>query len=761
MQPTPPYSPDLIAQHGLKPHEYEQIVALLGREPSFPELGIFSVMWSEHCAYKHSRRTLKLLPTDGPRVLQGPGENAGALDIGGGLAVVFKVESHNHPSAVEPYQGAATGVGGILRDIHTMGARPVANLNSLCFGLPIDNLTRRRINGIVTGIADYGNCTGIPTVGGEVHFDPSYYGNPLVNAMCVGIAPVERLARSAVKTPGALLLYYGSATGRDGIHGATFASEQLGEDQDARRPNVQVGDPFMGKKIMEATLALIAAGIVEGIQDMGAAGLTCSSTEMAAKGAGALRLDLDKVPQRAAGMTPYEILLSESQERMLAAVAPGNIEHALAILREWDVEGCVVGEVVAGDRMQVTWHGRNVVDIPLSAVINNCPVYTPESRRPEYLDYVIDVTTPAGQAHTTRLLDGRSARELLRRQLALPQLRSKQWVWRQFDHSVQVNTVIAPGGDAAVLRVKGADVHLALTLDSNGLFTFLDPFEGGKHVVCEAARNVAVTGARPIGLTNCLNFANPEKPHVFWQFHNAVAGMAEAARALQTPVVSGNVSFYNETEGEPILPTPSIGMVGLIAPGVRPVPAGFQGAGDVLLVAGAAPSHLGASTLLNYALFYNELAHSFTQSPEGREFFGPLLPADLAAERARIEALLEAAALGLLRSAHDAGEGGLAVALVECCLMGPAPVGATVDLHVMLADPADDAAHTAALFGEGAGQIVLTCRPADVALVRGIFAARGVPIAQIGETGGRVLDLGADFVVTLDELQKYCLTRPF
>ncbi len=745
------HSEDVIRAHGLSLEDYALIVRLLGREPTYAELGIFSVMWSEHCAYRHSKAALGNFPTTGKRVLQGPGENAGALDIGDGLAVVFKVESHNHPSAVEPYQGAATGVGGILRDIHTMGARPIANLNSLCFSPPTDALTQFRIKGIVRGIADYGNCTGIPTVAGEVHFDPTFYGNPIVNAMCVGIVERDGIALSPARTPGNLLLYYGSSTGRDGIHGATFASVELDEASDARRPCVQVADPFMGKKIMEATLELIKSGLVEAIQDMGAAGLTCSSTEMAAKGGTGITLNLDEVPPRAKNMSAYEILLSESQERMLAVCSPQKVNAALEILKKWDVKGYVIGDITDTSKMKVSYKEKTVVDVPLPAVIGQCPMYQPEEKEPEYLAKIIDVT----QNGVEGPIKGISVKEALARLLSLPQIASKRWIYRQFDHSVQTNTVIEPGGDAAVLRIKGTDKHIALKIDSNPLFCYIAPYEGGKHIVAEAARNVAVTGARPIGLTNCLNFGNPEKPEIFYQFNQCVLGMAEAARALETPVVSGNVSFYNETSGEAIFPAPSVGMVGLIEKGVKPVPSGFQSEGDVVLLAGNIPHHLGASTFLHYVIQNPAVGNK-------RRFYGPVYPLNLEEERQTIDALVKCAQMGLLHSAHDVSEGGLGVALAEACIFGGRAIGAKVSIAPVLShiESADKAAIYSILFGEGSGAILLSCSEENVNEVKSIMSSRQINVFEIGTVCGNEVIIDDLIKVKINDLKNIYFKNP-
>ncbi|TFG56521.1 MAG: phosphoribosylformylglycinamidine synthase subunit PurL, partial [Candidatus Aminicenantes bacterium] len=537
----------LLDQHGLTENEYGLILGMIGREPNLTELGIFSVMWSEHCGYKSSRVHLKNLPTEGKRVVQGPGENAGILDIGDGQVIVFKIESHNHPSYIEPYQGAATGVGGILRDIFTMGARPIAVLDSLRFGPPGDPKNRSVMEGVVSGIAGYGNSIGVPTVGGDIYFNPCYNLNPLVNVFCLGLADKDKIFYAKAEGAGNKVLYVGAKTGRDGIHGATMASAEFGKETEHKRPNVQVGDPFKEKLLLEACLEVMDRGLIVGIQDMGAAGLTCSTTEMAAKGGMGIVVDLDKVPQREAGMTPYEILLSESQERMLLVATPEKVGAVQAVFAKWDLDAPVIGEVVEGGRARISFKGEVVVDIPVDAVVNLCPAYRRPSQAP---------AVPAGGTALPALLLPQDYDEVFLKLLASPTIADKEWVFRQYDHMVQVNTVLLPGADAAVLRIKGSKKALAITLDGNSLYTRLDPKTGAKIAVAEACRNLACVGARPIGVTNCLNFGNPEKPEVMWQFEQAVEGLAEACRAFDIPVTGGNVSFYNDTEGLSIHPTP-------------------------------------------------------------------------------------------------------------------------------------------------------------------------------------------------------------
>ncbi|MBI1785014.1 phosphoribosylformylglycinamidine synthase subunit PurL, partial [Candidatus Sumerlaeota bacterium] len=593
----PEVTPALAKEHGLTEQEYARLVKALGRTPSFTELGIVSVMWSEHCSYKSSRLQLKTLPTEGPAVVQGPGENAGAVSIGDGEAIVFKIESHNHPSAVEPYQGATTGVGGILRDIFTMGARPIAMLNSLRFGDARNPKVKQLADGVVRGIADYGNCVGVPTVAGEVYFDKCYEGNPLVNAMCVGRIKTAKLTKAAAKTVGGLVIYFGNPTGRDGVHGATFASEELTEETMAQRSAVQVGDPFMGKKILEATLDLIEAGVIEAIQDMGAAGLTCSSCEMGSRGGLGVRIDLDKVPRRAEGLTPYEIMLSESQERMLAVCHPRDLEKVKKVLAKWDLEAYVIGEVTGTGNLEVFFEGEKVAELSNDFLAKEAPVYDLPRSRPDYLDKI-------PQYHPKAL----SAAQLKEAALALlgnPNIASKRWIFEQYDTQVQTQTVQKPGGSAAVLRIKDYDSpagngrkpekQIATTVDCNGLFCYLDPREGAKLAVAEAARNLVCAGAQPLGVTNCLNFGNPNKPGVFWQFCEVIAGMGEACRAFGTPVTGGNVSLYNENPEGAVFPTPVIGMIGLVKDPSRRVSPFFSQAGLELWLLGPDPATLGGS----------------------------------------------------------------------------------------------------------------------------------------------------------------------
>jgi phosphoribosylformylglycinamidine synthase subunit PurL len=700
----------LLERHNLTADEYALIVDLIGREPNLTELGIFSVMWSEHCGYKSSKIHLKKLPTRGPRVIQGPGENAGVLDIGDGLAVVFKIESHNHPSYIEPYQGAATGVGGILRDIFTMGARPVAVMDSLRFG-PLDNPANRSImEGVVSGIAGYGNAFGVPTVGGETAFHPCYALNPLVNVFCLGLAEKDGIFYAKAGRPGNAVLYVGARTGRDGIHGATMASAEFGNDIEHKRPNVQVGDPFKEKLLLEACLEVMSRNLIVGIQDMGAAGLTCSTTEIAAKSGLGIGIDLDRVPQREAGMTPYEIMLSESQERMLIVAEPDKIEAVRDVFAKWDLEAPVIGKVEAGGRLKVRFHGEEVIDIPVDAVVNLCPVYRRPAKAPS-------PETRKTQRMIPRRPPLKNFGEALLTLLSSPALADKSWVFRQYDHMVQTNTVFPPGADAAVVRIKGSRRALAMTLDGNAFHAFQDPKTGGRAAVAEACRNLACVGARPIGVTNCLNFGNPEKPEIMWQFEQVVGGMAEACRAFGIPVTGGNVSFYNDTEGASVHPTPVVGVVGLIEDVRKIVRPGFDKPGDVVVLLGANGNEPGASAYLR--VFHG---HDGGRPPR----------MNLKTEKAVQDLCLDAAEAGWLRSAHDVSEGGLAVSLAECCLLGTRGRGCDVQWEDRL--PAD-----VLLFGETHSRIVVTVKKDHLGRLKKAARKAGVPAKAIGRVGGKTL----------------------
>jgi phosphoribosylformylglycinamidine synthase II len=704
-----PVTPEAVREHNLTELEYSRIVDLLGRAPTFTELGVFSALWSEHCSYKHSRPVLKTFPTTGPHVIQGPGENAGVLRLPEGWAVAFKIESHNHPSAVEPYQGAATGVGGILRDVFTMGARPVALLNSLRFG-PLDHPPRNRylFAGVVRGIGDYGNCVGVPTLGGEVNFAPGYTGNPLVNAMCVGLLRERDLIRAAAHGVGNVLLAVGARTGRDGIHGASFASEELSEKSESRRPQVQVGDPFTEKLLLEASLELITSRLIVAIQDMGAAGLTSSSAEMAARGGVGVEIDTELVPTREDGMTPYEILLSESQERMLVVAEPAQVAQIQAVCAKWELTATEIGRVTDDGMFRVKHHGRTVVSIPGQRLVEDCPVYHPEAEESQEARLRRSQIDPGDP-----VVDLEGALELL---LDSPNIASKRWVYEQYDSTIQASTVLPPGSDAGVIRVPGSRFGLAMSVDCNARLVALDPYEGGKASVAEAARNVAATGARPLGITNCLNFGSPEKPEIFFQFQEACRGIADACRAFGTPVTGGNVSFYNESSGGSIDPTPTIGMVGLLGDVDDRVASCFDSPQDEVFILGQTSGILGGST------YWAEVC----------DFVGGDAPAvDLEAELRLQRFLVAAAERRLVRSAHDCSEGGLAVALAEAVIGGPyvpGSLGASLDLTGYAPDVPMDGL----LFGEDGARAVISCPQASARPIISLADQHGVPIFRAG-----------------------------
>ena len=723
--PQPRVSPEIVAKHGLTPDEYQKIVKALGREPTYTELGVFSVMWSEHCSYKSSRYYLKNLPTEGPYVLQGPGENAGVVDIGGGLAVAFKMESHNHPSFIEPYQGAATGVGGILRDIFTMGARPLASLNSLRFGSIDHSRTRYLLSGVVAGIGGYGNCIGVPTVGGECYFDACYNANILVNAFTLGIVKKKRIFTGIAKGAGNPVMYVGSKTGRDGIHGATMASESFSEEKEQRRPTVQVGDPFTEKLLLEACLELMEKDFIIGIQDMGAAGLTSSSTEMAGRGGCGIELDLSTVPLREKGMTPYEILLSESQERMLLVAKKGTEDAIKKIFDKWDLDAVVVGRVTDDQQFHALWQGEEVARIPIRMLTKDAPVYQRPATRPANHEQIqqLDLSSVAEPSDLSAAF---------KQLLASPNIASKEWIYRQYDHFVRTNTVVAPGADAAVIRIKGTKKGLALTVDGNSRYCYLDPYVGGVLAVVEAARNLACVGARPIGLTDCLNFGSPENPEVMWQFAQVIQGMRAACLALNVPVVSGNVSFYNETDGVPIHPTPTIGMVGILDKVERLVTPWFKSSGDVVVMLGRTREELGGSEYLQWL-------HGLTRGTP------PWI--DLKMEQAVQRCCLEAIDQGMLRSAHDISDGGLAVALAECCIGGPEkPLGVRVQTHEMIR--AD-----ALLFSESQSRIIVSLEEEDMGRLQEIGTRHNVPVQQIGVVGGTRFSIQPLVQLPLEELK--------
>ncbi|WP_238653884.1 phosphoribosylformylglycinamidine synthase subunit PurL [Paenibacillus piscarius] len=711
----------IYSQFGVSDSEYELITSFMGRKPNYTEIGVFSVMWSEHCAYKNSKPLLSRFPTSGPKVLMGPGEGAGIVDIGDNQAVVFKIESHNHPSAVEPYQGAATGVGGIIRDIFSMGARPVALLNSLRFGKLESDRVKYLFEHVVSGIAGYGNCIGIPTVGGEIMFDNSYDGNPLVNAMCVGLIDHDKIQRGVAKGVGNPVFYVGPPTGRDGIHGATFASVELSEESEAKKTAVQVGDPFMEKLVMESCLELIDSGIVLGIQDMGAAGLTCSSAEMASKAGNGLELYLDQVPQREEGMTPYEMMLSESQERMLFVVEPKDEAQAQEIFDRWGVICRKVGKVTDDGRLKLFHHGEVVGDMPVKALVDECPIYNKPSAVPAYYEQNAAVDTLRYEEVTD--LGG-----ALRTVLGSPTVASKAWVYNQYDYMVRTSTAVRPGSDAAVVTIHGTRKGLAMTTDCNGRYVYLDPEVGGRIAVSEAARNIVCSGAQPLAITDNLNFGSPEKPEIFWQMERAVDGMAEACRVLDTPVIGGNVSLYNENATGAIYPTPVVGMVGLVEDTDHITTQAFKQEGDAILLLGVTKAELGGSEF-QYAV------HGLT---EGRP---PEL--DLATERKLLDAVLTAIRGGLVRSAHDLSEGGLAGALAESCISGG--TGANVELSAGGLRP------DVALFSESQSRILLTAAPERAEELKAAIAAYDVPVAIIGTVGGDRLRVALDGAAALDE----------
>jgi phosphoribosylformylglycinamidine synthase len=719
MNPEPAITPELIEKHGITPEEYERIRSILGREPNFTELGIFSVMWSEHCSYKNSKPELRKFPTTGPGVLVKAGEeNAGVIDIGDGWAIAFKMESHNHPSAIEPFQGAATGVGGIIRDIFTMGARPVFSLNSLRFG-PISgngarqeavSRNRRLFAGVVSGIAHYGNCIGIPTIGGEIYFDESYEGNPLVNVFCLGVLRHEEIARGGAVGVGNPVFYVGAETGRDGLAGAAFASRDLTEESKLDRPAVQVGDPFREKLLLEACLELLASGAVAGIQDMGAAGLTCSTCETASRAGTGVEIDLEKVPKREPGMTPYEIMLSESQERMLIIVKKGQEQIVRDVFEKWDLPYAQVG-VVNGDGMMRVCVGADVVaEIPARKLAEEAPIYTREATpRP--------APEPLGDLADANPID------VLPALLAHPSIASKNWVYRQYDHMVRAGTCVLPGSDAAVFIVREADKILAATSDCNAIYCALDPFEGAKIAVAEAARNLACSGAKPLAVTDNLNFGNPYKPENFWQLRECVNGLAEACREFGTPVTGGNVSLYNQSPAGAVDPTPTVGMVGLIENPAHITTQSFKVSGDVILLLGEIGSEMGGS-------HYAKVIH-------GRKAGKPPR-LDYAKEKAVQNAVRALIRMALVRSAHDCSEGGLAVALAECCISGEAPIGAEIDLSAFAGMRADEL-----LFNESQSRIIISVRRENATAALSLAQWQGIPAYRIGLTGGDHLHIKA------------------
>ncbi|WP_446655090.1 phosphoribosylformylglycinamidine synthase subunit PurL [Blastomonas sp.] len=722
--PAGTITPEIVAEHGLKPDEYQRILAALGREPNLVELGIFSVMWSEHCSYKSSRVHLKTLPTTGPQVICGPGENAGVVDIGPGpdgrpLAAIFKMESHNHPSYIEPYQGAATGVGGILRDVFTMGARPVALMNALRFGRPEHPKMKHLVQGVVAGIGGYGNCVGVPTIGGETNFDPAYDGNILVNAMAVGIAEQDKIFYSAASGPGNSIVYVGSKTGRDGIHGATMASAEFGEDSEEKRPTVQVGDPFTEKLLIEACLELMASDAIVAIQDMGAAGLTSSSVEMASKGGVGIELNLDNVPQRETNMTAYEMMLSESQERMLMVLKPGREDFAEAIFRKWELDFAVIGHVTETGHMVLKHKGETVCDIPLAPLADDAPSYN----RPY-------VTTPP-PAPLNAVPDSSDLAADLTALMASPALASRSWIWQQYDHMVMADTVQIPGGDAGVIRIHGTNRGLAVTTDCTPRYCFADPFEGGKQAIAECYRNLVSTGAKPLATTDCMNFGNPERPEIMGQFVGCIEGMGKACKALDMPIVSGNVSLYNETTGpdgvaRAILPTPAIGAIGLIEDLGQMMTLAFKAAGETIVVIGG-----NGTAELGQSLWLDVLHGRREGAPPQVDLKGEL-------ESGGVIAALIAG--GKVSAVHDISDGGLAVAVAEMALASG--MGATLSAE-------GDAGFW---FGEGQARYVVTT--SDSAAVVAAAEVGGVRAQVIGTTGGDAVAFASGASVSVAELRE-------
>ncbi|MBU1752507.1 phosphoribosylformylglycinamidine synthase subunit PurL [bacterium] len=742
----------LISEHGLTEEEYEKILSILKRTPTITELGIFSVMWSEHCSYKSSRSTLRMLPTQSERVLVGPGENAGVIDIGNGIWVAFKIESHNHPSAVEPYQGAATGVGGILRDIFTMGARPIAILDSLRFGEMSLSQNRRLLSGVVSGIAGYGNCMGIPTIGGEVYMDSAYERNPLVNVMSLGIIRDGIIVKAAAAGEDNPIIYVGSATGRDGIKGASFASRELTESSYEDRPAVQVGDPFVEKLLLEACLELAKKDYLISMQDMGAAGLTCSTCEMASKGGVGIEIDLSLVPKRAQGMTPYELMLSESQERMLVCVEKGYEKEVEKIFEKWDLHSVVIGRVT-GDGLFRVMNGQEIVsEIPAKALADDAPIYYHPEKEPEYLKEtqqfsLSEILQQPSPSASPREIQGRHGglplpsasprektaltnNEILLQLLASPVIANKAWIYEQYDHMVRTNTVLCPGkGDAGVVRIKGTKTAIAMSTDCNGRYCYLDPYVGGMIAVAEAARNVVCVGAKPLALTNCLNFGSPMDPEVMWQFRRAVEGITKACQALDVPVTGGNVSFYNESESGPIYPTPVIGMVGVIQDASNVTDMGFKDEGDMIVILGESRDELGGSE-------YLKIIHGLVKGKP------PVL--DLELEISVQQAVLEAFETGIVKSAHDCAEGGLSVALAECCIQGKIGAKCSCQLTVDNGQQGRIGAKTSMpiislLFGESQSRIIVSVAKTNLEQFMQIITQANIPHEILGVVGGESL----------------------
>jgi phosphoribosylformylglycinamidine synthase II len=706
---------ELVKEHGLSTEEYEMIVKLLGRKPTYTELGIFSVMWSEHCSYKNSIAEVKTFPREGESLLAKAGEeNAGVVDIGDGLAVIFKIESHNHPSAVEPYQGAATGVGGIMRDIFTMGARPIACLDSLRFGDLDSPRVRYLFDGVVRGIGDYGNCFGVPTVAGEVYFEESYTGNPLVNAMCIGMVKVDQMARGKAEGKGNPVLLVGASTGRDGIHGVTFASEEISEKSEERRPSVQIGDPFMEKLLMEATLEIIKEDLIVGVQDLGGAGLTCATSETANRGKSGIEIDVSLVPVREEKMIPYEIMLSESQERMLVIAKSGCEKRVQEIFSKWGLHSVIIGKVTDDKMLRVKNKGEVVAEIPASSLVlgGGAPVYIRERERPQYLD-------EAYKLNLAELKMPKDLNRVLLQLLASPNIASKRWVYEQYDTMVRTGTVVGPGSDAAVLRLRKTNKAIATSTDCNGRYCYLSPRMGGRIAVAESARNVVCSGAKPLAITNCLNFGNPYDPEVYWTFAECVAGMGEACRTLKTPVTGGNVSFYNEDPQRTVYPTPVVGMVGLVEDLKHVTTAEFKEEGNLIILLGETKEELGASE-------YLKVIHNLVK--------GDAPELNLDREKRVQDACLEMIRAGMVKSAHDCSEGGIAVALAECCIFSPNHLGAKIKLDQKIR--AD-----ALLFGESQSRIIITVSPEDLPEMEKIAQDHQILFSVIGKVEGHNLEI--------------------
>ncbi len=734
----------LAKTFGLTEDEYNRILDILERKPSYTELGIYSVMWSEHCSYKNSILEIKKLPRSGGRLLVGAGEeNAGLVDIGDGLAVAFKIESHNHPSAVEPYQGAATGVGGILRDIFTMGARPIAALNSLRFGniTPLDSsdsgITRTKylFKNVVKGIGDYGNCFGVPTVGGEIYFDECYRDNPLVNAMAVGIVKHDEVAKATAKGEGNPVFIVGSSTGRDGIHGATFASEEISEASEAKRPSVQVGDPFTEKLLLEASLELIKSGVVVGMQDMGAAGITCSTCEMSAKDGMGMDINLDFVPAREENMSAYELMLSESQERMLVVIQKGKEDAAKVIFDKWDLNCVQIGTVTKGANVNVSYHGNVVADVPANTLVlgGDAPVYVRESKEPEYFKELRDFDF-------NTLPEPENYNEVLLKLLSSPNITNKNWVYEQYDTQVRTNTIVMPGGDASVVRIKGTSKALAMKTDCNGRYVYLNPYKGAMIAVCESARNVACTGAEPLAITNCLNFGNPYKPEVYYQFRQAIQGIGDACRALNTPVTGGNVSFYNESPDYAVYPTPTIGMVGLIEDISYVTTSFFKNEGDIIALVGTP----------------NEQKENYIDGLGGSEYVklihnqvtGDAPNVNLGAEKNLIKNILEITRGKLINSAHDVSDGGLAVALAESCMINRTfPIGCNVNINSSIR-------RDFVLFNESQSWIIISYNKDKESKIKQICVKNDIIFANIGKVGGNSVIINDDINITLENAKE-------